>query len=111
MKKRALSMLEEVGILAHPHQRPDELSGGQRQRVAIARALIAQPKAVIADEPTANLDTENKLKIIELMSELNRQHGVTFIISTHDQLLIDAAKRKIQLLDGRVVVRGEENVY
>lgn len=108
IRTQAQQLMEEVGVGAHMHQRPDQLSGGQRQRVAIARALIAKPKVVIADEPTANLDSENTRKIIELMLQLNRQHGVTFVFSTHDPILLGAAERKVQLLDGRIVDTQEE---
>lgn len=101
--RRANALLEEVDVVQHANRRPDKLSGGQRQRVAIARALITNPKAVIADEPTANLDSENTTRIIELMSRLNKEHQVTFIFSTHDPLLIDVAERKVQLRDGAIV--------
>lgn len=100
---RAQTLLDEVGVGQHADRRPDKLSGGQRQRVAIARALVTNPKAVIADEPTANLDSENTKRIIELMSHLNKEHQVTFIFSTHDPLLIDVAERSIQLRDGAIV--------
>lgn len=100
---RAQTLLDEVGVGQHADRRPDKLSGGQRQRVAIARALVTNPKAVIADEPTANLDSENTKRIIELMSHLNKEHQVTFIFSTHDPLLIDVAERRVQLRDGAIV--------
>ena len=100
---RAQTLLDEVGVGQHADRRPDKLSGGQRQRVAIARALVTNPKAVIADEPTANLDSENTKRIIELISHLNKEHQVTFIFSTHDPLLIDVAERRIQLRDGAIV--------
>lgn len=103
LKTRAMILLEEVGIADFANQRPDLLSGGQRQRVAIARALISQPEFVIADEPTANLDTDTSQKIIELMRDLNRKHQTTFLFSTHHHLLIEAATRTIQLLDGRII--------
>lgn len=100
---RAQALLDEVDVGQHASRRPDRLSGGQRQRVAIARALITNPKAVIADEPTANLDSGNTRRIIELMSRLNKEHQVTFIFSTHDPLLIDVAERNIHLRDGSIV--------
>jgi putative ABC transport system ATP-binding protein len=103
VKGKALELAEEVGIADYLHHRPDHLSGGQRQRVAIARALIAQPEFIIADEPTANLDSQTSEKIITLMSELNRKHDTTFLFSTHHHTLIEAARRTIHLLDGRIV--------
>jgi len=103
VRAKAEQLLNEVGVGAHAHQRPDQLSGGQRQRVAIARALITSPKVVVADEPTANLDSDNTHRIIELMRELNRQHGTTFVFSTHDPILLDTATRRVQLRDGRIV--------
>lgn len=111
IRSEAERLMQEVGVAAYANQRPDQLSGGQRQRVAIARALIAKPKVVIADEPTANLDSENTRKIIDLMLELNRQHGVTFVFSTHDPLLLSAAERKVQLLDGRIVKTQEDQAH
>ncbi|MCA9521186.1 MAG: ABC transporter ATP-binding protein [Myxococcales bacterium] len=96
-------LVEQVGLSAFVKHRPDELSGGQRQRVAIARALATRPRLVIADEPTANLDTETAMTIIELMEKLNREMGVTFIFSTHDHRLISRAHRVVELQDGSVV--------
>lgn len=101
-RKEALKRLEEVGLAEHTTKRPDQLSGGQRQRVAIARALVGSPSLVIADEPTANLDSQTSAHIIDLMKELNRSDGVTFIFSTHDQRLLDRVDRRIQLQDGQL---------
>lgn len=101
-REAAMRRLEEVGLGAHALKRPDQLSGGQRQRVAIARALIKSPSLVIADEPTANLDSETGLLIINLMRELNRTESVTFIFSSHDPRLLDRADRRILLQDGRI---------
>lgn len=101
-------LVEQVGLSAFVKHRPDELSGGQRQRVAIARALATRPRLVIADEPTANLDTETAMTIIDLMQKLNREFGVTFIFSTHDQRLIRRAHRVVELEDGRVVQKPDE---
>jgi len=84
------------------NHKPDELSGGQRQRVAIARALVNQPELVIADEPTANLDSETGSVIINLMQKLNREQGVSFIFSTHNPEVVQYADRKIKLRDGRI---------
>lgn len=101
-KERALSRLREVGLEDHWNKRPDKMSGGQRQRVAIARALVGDPALVIADEPTANLDSGNSRMIIDLMRELNRRDHVTFIFSTHDPRLLEHMERRIRLEDGRI---------
>jgi putative ABC transport system ATP-binding protein len=98
----AQSMLEKVGLSGYENRRPSELSGGQQQRVAVARALATHPKLVLADEPTANLDSHAALQLIELMKRLNAEEGVTFIISSHDPQVINAAPRRIQLTDGRI---------
>jgi putative ABC transport system ATP-binding protein len=85
------------------HRRPAQLSGGQQQRVAIARALVKSPALVIADEPTANLDSHNGKAILELMREMNARDGVTFLFSTHDPMVMEQAKRVVKLVDGAVV--------
>ncbi len=95
------AMIERVGIGKYGKHRPNELSGGQRQRVAIARALVSRPKLVLADEPTANLDSVTGNSIIELMKELNRE-GTTFIFSTHDHRVMDRADRIIRIEDGKI---------
>jgi putative ABC transport system ATP-binding protein len=92
-----------VGLGPYLHHRPDELSGGQRQRVAIARALITQPELVLADEPTANLDSKTSEQIIDLMQGLNRERGVTFVFSTHDPRVMNHAKRVVYIADGKIV--------
>ncbi|OIP97283.1 MAG: lipoprotein ABC transporter ATP-binding protein LolD [Syntrophobacteraceae bacterium CG2_30_61_12] len=102
----AQKRLAQVGLGDFIQQRPDKLSGGQRQRVAIARALVTEPSLVIADEPTANLDTTTAMKIVDLMRELNRGENTTFIFSTHDQRLLAQVDRLIDLQDG--LIRGEE---
>ncbi|NOY44022.1 MAG: ABC transporter ATP-binding protein [Deltaproteobacteria bacterium] len=107
VREKALHRLEQVGLAEFVRHRPDKMSGGQRQRVAIARALVTDPQIVIADEPTANLDSETSHRIIELMRRLNDEQGTTFIFSTHDPRLLDQVKRLIRLEDGRIV--GEEN--
>ncbi|MFC1813835.1 ABC transporter ATP-binding protein [Thermodesulfobacteriota bacterium] len=102
-RDKAEKLLDELGLSAHIMHRPDKLSGGQQQRVAIARALITDPGLILADEPTANIDTDNALKIVNLMRELNKTRGTTFIFSTHDQRLLDQVQRRIQLLDGLIL--------
>lgn len=102
----ALSRLQEVGLSEFIHHRPSKMSGGQQQRVAIARALVNNPSLVIADEPTANLDSETARMIIGLMRELNGKNDTTFIFSTHDQRLLDRVKRLVRLEDGRIVDGG-----
>lgn len=102
-QQKAIQRLSDLGLAEHIAHRPHKLSGGQQQRVAIARALIADPALVIADEPTGNLDSDTAIKIIDLMRQLNRQSGTTFIFSTHDQCLIERADRQILLRDGLVV--------
>lgn len=101
-QNRALEMLERVGLANAAAHWPKKLSGGQRQRVAIARGLVTHPRVIIADEPTANLDSENAQNIIELMRELNRFSGTSFIFSTHDDRLMAHVDRKIHLQDGRI---------
>lgn len=101
-RRRVAEALESVGLSNRAHQRPDLLSGGERQRVAVARAIVHRPALVLADEPTANLDTHNATQLIELMRSLNRQLGLTFIFSTHDQRLLEHTPRIVRLTDGRV---------
>lgn len=95
--------LEELG-----GRRPKALSGGQQQRVAVARALAASPRLVLADEPTANLDSESALGLLDLMRELNREEGTTFLFSTHDQRVMERAGRIIELRDGRVTAEPRQ---
>jgi putative ABC transport system ATP-binding protein len=99
-KKRVMELIGDVGLQEFIKHKPDELSGGQRQRIAVARALVTNPKLVLADEPTANLDKENGHIIMEIMKKLNAEHGVTFIFSTHDQRVMEEAKRIVVLSDG-----------
>ena len=101
-QQRVLALLERVGLRDYAHHRPSELSGGQRQRVAIARALVTQPKLVLADEPTANLDSVTGQKIIDLMKELNRTEHTTFIFSTHDARVMAHASSVVRLADGKL---------
>jgi putative ABC transport system ATP-binding protein len=103
--KRVLALLDRVGIREYGRHRPNELSGGQRQRVAIARALVTRPQLVLADEPTANLDSVTGQNILDLMKELNRTEGTTFIFSTHDQSVMAHASAIVRLADGKLVDR------
>lgn len=102
-RRRVAEALENVGLSARANHRPDLLSGGERQRVAIARAIVHRPALVLADEPTANLDTRNATQLIDLMRDLNRSLGLTFIFSTHDQRLLEHTPRIVRLTDGRIV--------
>src|SRR4029450_3451939 len=102
-KAKAIQYLTDLGIAEYRAHRPHRLSGGQQQRVAIARALITGPALVIADEPTANLDSETALMIIDLMQQLTLQNGITFIFSTHDQRLLGGVNRQVLRLDGTIL--------
>ena len=102
-RRRVAEALESVGLSARANHRPDLLSGGERQRVAVARAIVHRPSLVLADEPTANLDTCNATQLIDLMRDLNRRLGLTFIFSTHDQRLLEHTPRIVLLTDGRIV--------
>ena len=101
-KDRVNAVIDSVGLSDYLSHRPDELSGGQRQRVAIARALVTEPDIIIADEPTANLDSKTGNKIIDLLIKLNSESNTTFIFSTHNEALSRFAKRTIQILDGEI---------
>jgi putative ABC transport system ATP-binding protein len=101
-RERVMHLVEEVGLADRLKNKPNELSGGQRQRVAIARALVNNPLVILADEPTANLDSATGAKILELMQELNRREGTTFLFSTHDRTIMDLARRVISIKDGLI---------
>ena len=103
MQERSDDLLNRMGIKEQRDRRPSELSGGQQQRVAVARALASRPKFVLADEPTANLDSGSTEALLDIMSKLNEEENITFIFSTHDQRVIDRAKRVITLEDGVIV--------
>jgi len=102
-KRRSYKILQEVGLEGMENRRPAQLSGGQQQRVAVARAIVSQPKLVLADEPTANLDSQSMEKLMSHFSGLNRAHKVTFLIATHDQRVMEWAGRRISMEDGRVI--------
>ncbi len=102
-RQRSESLLSSVGLEDRFTNRPTELSGGQQQRVAVARALASKPKFVMADEPTANLDSASTANLLDIMHRLNREENMTFIFSTHDQRVIDRAQRVITLEDGRII--------
>ncbi|MEK6753129.1 MAG: ABC transporter ATP-binding protein [Chloroflexota bacterium] len=99
-KQRAMELLEAVAMTDRAHHRPDQLSGGQQQRIAVARALATNPKMILADEPTANLDTENGEQVMEIMKRLNKEIGATFVFATHDPRVIKYATRVVTLRDG-----------
>jgi putative ABC transport system ATP-binding protein len=101
-RERVMRLLADVGLEGLEHRRPDQLSGGQQQRVAIARAIASDPAVVLADEPTANVDSETAEKLLEIMETLNRDRGVTFIFSTHDPRVMNRARRVIRIVDGQV---------
>lgn len=103
IRAQAIEVLNEVGLSEVAHHRPAQLSGGQRQRVAIARALIKAPKLLLADEPTANLDSQNAMRTIELLKKVQDRHGATIVLATHDTTIAKAALRHIELKDGQIV--------
>jgi len=108
-KARANEVLEAVGLSDRAHHRPDQLSGGQQQRVAVARALAINPKFILADEPTANLDTENGKQVMDIMQRLNKETGVTFVFATHDPRVIGYAGRVVTLQDGLITKDTKTN--
>jgi putative ABC transport system ATP-binding protein len=103
LRERAEAIASDVGLSSVLKHKPDELSGGQRQRVAIARALVTQPELVLADEPTANLDSVTSEQILDLMERLNKERGVTFLFSTHDPRVMRRARRVVRIADGKLV--------
>jgi putative ABC transport system ATP-binding protein len=102
MKERAEELLKAVGLEDKFDSRPRQLSGGEQQRVAVARALASRPKFILADEPTANLDTDSAMNLLDMMERMNKEEKVTFIFSTHDQRVMDRARRVITMVDGAI---------
>lgn len=101
-QERARAVLQEVGLNDHAGRRPSELSGGQQQRVAVARAIASGPRLVLADEPTANLDSHSAAELMALFTRLNEQHGITFVIATHDPRVMACTTRRMTMIDGRI---------
>ena len=101
--KRSEDLLEQVGLGDKFDSRPNQLSGGQQQRVAVARALASKPRFILADEPTANLDSQSTSTLLDLMAEMNKKENITFLFSTHDQRVIDKARRVITIEDGKII--------
>ena len=101
-KRRVTDMLKQVGLEGLGNRRPNKLSGGQQQRVAVARAMVSHPEIILADEPTANLDSKTGIALLDLMKELNENHNMTFVFSTHDEKIMSRAGRLIHLHDGEV---------
>lgn len=101
-RERVYTMLKEVGLEGREHRRPAELSGGQQQRVAVARAMVSRPDIILADEPTANLDSHTGSALLDMMKELNEKKKITFVFSTHDHMIMERARRLVILKDGKV---------
>jgi len=108
-QQQVLRLLEAVGMSDQANKRPDQLSGGQKQRVAVARALVSNPKLVLADEPTANLDHDTAYRIIELMKKMRDELGTTFVFSTHDPKIMGEAETTFTLEDGRILTNGKDS--
>ncbi len=102
IEERANKLLDQVGLEKKKDSRPVQMSGGEQQRVAVARALASEPKFILADEPTANLDTASAMNLLDIMEKMNKEENVTFIFSTHDQRVIDRARRVITMVDGAI---------
>jgi len=110
IQERADALLDKVGLAKKKDSRPVQMSGGEQQRVAVARALASEPKFILADEPTANLDTESAMNLLEIMRNMNKEQNVTFIFSTHDQRVIDRARRVITMVDGAIYKDEQQEV-
>jgi putative ABC transport system ATP-binding protein len=107
--KKSLTVLKEVGLEGLENRRPGDLSGGQQQRVAVARAIVSEPSLILADEPTANLDSQTAEDLMQLLQIMNEEHNVTFLFSTHDQLVMEHSKRLIKLHDGKIASDETQN--
>lgn len=105
MNEKVITAIENVGLSDYLKHKPGELSGGQQQRVSIARALVRNPPLIIADEPTANLDSVNGRSIVSLMRDMNEKYGITFVFATHDEIILDYMKEIISLRDGKIIDR------
>lgn len=101
-RERSLAVLEELGLAGLAERRPGEMSGGQQQRVAVARALVTRPVLLLADEPSANLDSATTTELLELLARLNREHGMTIVTATHDPTVMGYARRRVHMVDGRI---------
>ncbi len=110
IQERADALLDKVGLAKKKDSRPVQMSGGEQQRVAVARALASEPKFILADEPTANLDTESAMNLLDIMRNMNKEQNVTFIFSTHDQRVIDRARRVITMVDGAIYKDEQQEV-
>ncbi|EAR07324.1 ABC transporter ATP-binding protein [Reinekea blandensis] len=108
-RERVLSMLAQVGLEGREDRLPGQLSGGQQQRVAVARAMVSQPDIILADEPTANLDSQTGMELLDMMHDLNRNEGMTFVFSTHDPKIMERASRLIYVEDGKVIREETRN--
>ncbi|MBI1741912.1 ABC transporter ATP-binding protein [Candidatus Acetothermia bacterium] len=102
-RQKVMKLLDEVGLTTMAHRRPDELSGGQKQRIALARALVTEPRIILADEPTANLDSETAKTVMGIMKRLNTEHSAAFIIVTHDRMINEYAKKIVSIRDGQLL--------
>ena len=107
-EQRVFTLLKEVGLDDKTDSKPGELSGGQQQRIAVARALASKPKIILADEPTANLDSKSAANLLDIMAKLNKEEKITFLFSTHDQRVIKKARRVITLVDGKIASDVEQ---
>lgn len=105
--RRVMDLFREIGLEGLEHRKPLKLSGGQQQRVAVARAVVGRPALVLADEPTANLDSKTAESLLDVMEQLNRNHGTTFVFSTHDPRVMERSSRLIRLVDGQVAADGQ----
>jgi len=109
IKNKSSEVLKQVGLEGMENRKPAEMSGGQQQRVSIARAIVKKPKLVLADEPTANLDSKTACEILDIMKRLNKKSNITFLFSTHDKLVMDYADRIVKIRDGKIIEENKKN--